>query len=219
MNTKVKGFVLSTNDYQDADKLASFFSYELGVITVKFGGVKKQNAKYKMVCQPFCLCELDIAKKNTFYTVTSATIMDTHYDLLKDYDKTICAFIVADIIRTVLPKEKAEPEGFVFALQALMGIQESAFVGLKNFMLRFLQSQGMEVSIGADSKFIYLDKYEGDIVTERNQNTVSIDKKVYDFLSSDEPTDRKIMLSACRLLNTIFTIKLDIELKTFAQLM
>lgn len=218
MNTKVKGFILSTNDYQDADKLASFFSYELGVITVKFSGVKKQNAKYKMVCQPFCLCELDLAQKNTFYTVTSANVLDSHYDLLKDYDKTICAFIVTDIIRTVLPKEKSEPEVFVFALQALMGIRENAFVGLKNFMLRFLQSQGMDVLIGTDDKFVYLDKYEGDIVTERNQNTVSLDKKVYDFLSSDQPTDRKVMISACRLLNTIFAIKLDIELKTFAQL-
>ena len=45
METKVKGIILSTKDYLEADKIASIFSYEYGIISAKFVGVKKEKAK------------------------------------------------------------------------------------------------------------------------------------------------------------------------------
>ena len=60
MDEKVKGIIVKLTDYQDADKLASIFTFEQGLITAKFNGVKKDKAKYKSVAQPFVFAEFVI---------------------------------------------------------------------------------------------------------------------------------------------------------------
>lgn len=219
MNTKVKAIILSTKDYGEADKLASVFCFEIGIITVKFNGVKKPNSKYKNVCQPFCFCELDLAQKNNYFTVTQAYILDNHFGLVSDYDKTVCAFIVSDILLTIVPKAKVENELFALAIKTFEFIEKnSAFVGLKNFVISFISLQGVGLDLDLQSKYKYLDKQEGNFVEEKNLNCVQIDNNVYDFLNSGEELSRRIMLSACRLLSMCLAIKFDYEIKSFSLL-
>ena len=45
MDEKTQGIILKLIDYKDADKLASIFTFNFGIITAKFVGVKKEKAK------------------------------------------------------------------------------------------------------------------------------------------------------------------------------
>ena len=63
MDVKDKGIIIKLTDYLEADKLASVFSLQQGIITAKFAGVKKEKAKFKAVAQPFCFADFDLAEK------------------------------------------------------------------------------------------------------------------------------------------------------------
>ena len=49
---KTQGLVLKLIDYKDADKLASVFTFDFGIVTAKFVGVKKEKAKISPLCFP-----------------------------------------------------------------------------------------------------------------------------------------------------------------------
>ena len=76
MDTKAKGVVIKLNDYKDADKLASIFTIEYGIITAKFVGVKKEKAKMKAVAQPFALAEFTMSEKAGNKVITGADLLD-----------------------------------------------------------------------------------------------------------------------------------------------
>ena len=103
MDTKIKGFILNTKDYKDADKIATIFSYEQGIINAKFVGVKKEKAKLKALSQPFTFAEFELMSKKDFYTVKTGTVMDNFPQIISDYTKTISAFILVDILKSILP--------------------------------------------------------------------------------------------------------------------
>ena len=121
---KVQGIVLKLTDYKEADKLASIFTLEHGVITAKFTGVKKEKAKLKALAQPFVFAEFNLTSKGNLKQVINATLMDNFYPILTDYNKTICAYIVLDIINSILPQNKAENELFVLTLNTLKNIEK-----------------------------------------------------------------------------------------------
>ena len=47
MDTKVKGIILKLTDIKEADKLASIFSLEQGIISANFRGIRKEKSKLK----------------------------------------------------------------------------------------------------------------------------------------------------------------------------
>ena len=84
---KTKGLVIKLNDYKDADKLASIFTFDYGVITAKFVGVKKEKAKLKSVAQPFVFADFVLNESGNNKTVTSASVVDSFYNILPEkYD-------------------------------------------------------------------------------------------------------------------------------------
>lgn len=216
MDAKVKGIILSTKDYMEADKIASIFSYEQGVISAKFVGVKKEKAKLKALAQPFTLAEFELISKKDFNTVKTGVVIDNFPQIISDYTKTICAFVLVDIIKTILPRNKQESDLFLLCVNALKKIeQEDAYQSLIEFIITFIGEQGEELNLFSTENRVYLDKNIGDFVPIPNMYTVEIDKKVFNALSV--PTSNESIKKSClKLLNTILMLKYDIELKSFS---
>ena len=216
MDAKVKGIILSTKDYMEADKIASIFSYEQGVISAKFVGVKKEKAKLKALAQPFTLAEFELISKKDFNTVKTGVVIDNFPQIISDYTKTIYAFVLVDIIKTILPRNKQESDLFLLCVNALKKIeQEDAYQSLIEFIITFIGEQGEELNLFSTENRVYLDKNIGDFVPIPNMYTVEIDKKVFNALSV--PTSNESIKKSClKLLNTILMLKYDIELKSFS---
>ncbi len=230
MDTKVKGIIIKLSNYKEADKLASIFSLEEGIITAKFTGVKKEKAKFKAVAQPFCFADFVLNTKADSNTVTSANIIDNFFGITANYQKTICAYIVLDILQSILPKQKTEQEIFVLTIKALKDIeQKNEYISLINFILQFINFSGMKVEFDC-SGTILLDKDTGNFTSAKSLWTVPIDKKVYNLLKvindSGEENERDevlekleysetILKQALRLTNSIMLAKFGVELKTF----
>ena len=216
MDTKAKGIILNTKDYLEADKIASIFSYEQGIISAKFVGVKKEKAKLKALAQPFTLAEFELITKKDFHTVKQGVVIDNFPQIINDYNKTICAFILVDIIKSIVPKNKPEQELFLLTANALKKIeQEDAMQSLIEFIINFEALMGEELNIFQTEQRVYLDKQVGDFVPKPNMYAVEIDKKVFNALSV--PTNNESIKKSClKLLNTILSIKYDVELKSFS---
>lgn len=229
METKEKGLILKTTDYKDADKLASVFSFEQGKTTLKFVGVKKDKAKMKAVCQPFVFAEFMVAEKGSSKTVISASIIDDFSKILTNYNKTICGYIVLDIISTILPKQKCEQDLFLLTLASLKNIEESnEYLSTIDYILKFLNFTGVGLEI-VDGDYVYLDKLIGNFSTKKELDSMQIEKKVYSIIKqvysnfdeiknvdlSNLNLTENTLKQALRLLHIIISIKFNETIKSF----
>ena len=215
-DTKVKGIILKLTDYKDADKLASLFTLEQGIITVKFTGVKKEKAKLKAVAQPFVFADFTISEKGNNKTVTSADIIDNFYAILTDYQKTI----VLDIIKSIIPAQKQEKDLFVLTLNALKVIEQTnELVATINYILKFVKFSGMELQF-PNTEYVYLDALTGNFSNTRDVGFSQIDKKVYLTLKAinngqEVENNQTILKQILRLLHNIIFLKFNEDIKSF----
>lgn len=241
MDEKVKGIVLKLTDYKEADKLASIFTLEQGIITAKFVGVKREKAKLKAIAQPFVFAEFNLHKIGNLNQVTSAMLIDNFYQTLLSYEKTICSYIVLDIVNSIIPQNKPENDLFLLTLNALKNIEtQNEYVATIDYILKFISFSGMGLEF-PENEYVYLDKSSGDFSAERNLNSLQIDKKVYKILkniaknteneqknaeklqifenlqnNSNENTT--ILKQILRLLHNILFIKFNEDIKSFSYL-
>lgn len=220
MEERLKGIVLKTIDYKEADKLASIFTFEHGLISAKFTGVKKEKAKLKAFTQPFVFADFILNKSGNLRTVTSASLLDNFSGIIASYEKTICGYIVLDIIRSILPSEKEEQDMFLLTLSALKNIEEKdEKISTIDFILKFINFAGLGLSFDLD-KIIYLDKTTGNFTNKKEYNSVQIDKKVYSLIKNIndglEVAEKNNSFSqALRLLHNILYIKFNVDIKSF----
>ena len=182
MDTKVKGIIIKLIDYKDADKLAQIFSFDEGVITAKFVGVKKEKAKFKAVAQPFVFAEFVLSVKGEHKTVTSVEMIDPFDKLLLGYSRTMAGYVILDMIRRLIPEGKPEQDIFLLTLSTLKRLEkEDVNSTLIDYIIKFIDMQGMAIEF-PNSKYVYLDNLTGNFSTTRTINSTEIDKKVYSYL-------------------------------------
>ena len=177
-----QGIVLKLIDYKDANKLASIFTFHHGITTAKFTGIKKEKAKLKAVAQPFVLADFTFSKTRSNKTVTGANMIDNFYQILANYNKTICGYIVLDVVKTLLPENQPEQDLFLITVASLKNIEtQNEYVATIDFLLKFLNFSGVGIEV-PETDYVFLDKSTGDFTTTRNLYSVEIDKKVYSTL-------------------------------------
>lgn len=220
MDEKTQGLVIKLIDYKDADKLASIFTYDLGVITAKFRGVKKEKAKLKAIAQPFTFADFNIGKIANNKVVTSALLIDNFYNILNNYNKTICGYIILDIIKSILPEKKPEKDLFLLTISTLKNLEENnEYIATINYILKFLNFSGVGVEF-IEADYVYFDKSTGDFTTKNTLNCMQIDKNVYKILKQINnqeivEANENILKQILRLLHNIIFIRLDEDIKSF----
>lgn len=221
MDEKTQGLVLKLIDYKDADKLASIFTFDHGIITAKFVGVRREKAKLKALAQPFTFADFNFTTRAGNKVVAGANMIDNFYHLMMDYNKTICGYIVLDIIKSLLPENKPEQDIFVLSVSSLKKIEEeNEFVATIDFILKFLNFSGVGIEF-IETDYVYLDMTTGDFLKNRTTNSVQIDKNVYKMLASinngncENLENEHALMQCIRLLRNIIQIRFGIEIKSF----
>lgn len=220
MDEKVKGIIVKLIDYKDADKLASIFTLEQGVVLAKFGGVKRDKAKFKAVAQPFTFAEFNLSSKGKNKTVTSADVIDDFAIIKTDYNKTICGYIVLDIIKSILPTEKQEQDLFLLTISTLKEMEEkNEYVTLIKYILKFILFSGMGQEL-PECDYVHFDKTSGDFSKTASINSMQIDKKVYATLrainnNQNIEINETILKQILRLLHNMIYIKFNEDIKSF----
>ena len=212
---KTKGIILSTSDYGEADKIALVFSLEYGKISIKFNGVRKQTAKLKILTQPFSYVELECFKRGDYFTVKTGALIDCFPQITVKYSRTICAYIISEIISKILPKNKIEPEIFLCVVESFDAVEkEDEYFSTIKFILRFFDLLGEKLSTDINSNHIYIDLNLGNFSSERTFNSIEIDKKCYKALTEKADTNTNKM--TLKMLNNIIRAKYDVEINSFS---
>ncbi len=160
MEIKTDAIVLQTVDYKDNDKILTLFSPSLGKITAGIRGVKKPQAKLAFSAQPFCFAEYVLAEKSGRYTITSAYLHESFFELRIDIVRFYAACAAAEVCRSIL-QENEQYDGlfiaFIECLKALSLAQEDVAETLISFLLVALRESGYPLDLS------YLEECDGDI--------------------------------------------------------
>jgi len=97
---KTNALCIKTEDYKEADKMLTLLTPQ-GKIFAVARGVKKEKARLKNICQPFCLAEFLIAPRGKFNIITNATLLEQNASILKDYDVFEKASIILKIANQI----------------------------------------------------------------------------------------------------------------------
>ena len=220
MDYIVKGIVVKTVNYKEADKIASIFTLEEGVITARFSGVRRANAKLKAMSQPFSLCEFSINKTKNHRTITSAFVIDLFNNLTTDYSRMICGYVVLDMIKSILMEEKVEREIFLSTINAFKNIETfNPYIATIDYILKFLNFSGLEVQY-IDAPYVYLSRATGEFSSTRDEFSYEIDKNVYSTLrlinfNKQVEENNSIFIKILKMLHNIIYAKCNVDIKSF----
>lgn len=151
---KFTGIVLKSVDYKEKDKLITIFSLELGKITATLKGVKQEKAKLKFAAMPFCFAEFVANNKNGFLTITECSQIESFYNIISTYPKSVAGFLMLEISCIIMQKQPDE-RWFLTLINFLkeleFGKTDENLIELK-FMLETLNKVGYGLSFDVCSE-------------------------------------------------------------------
>lgn len=220
MEKKEKIIIIKSIDYLENDKIVTGFGYESGIIAFKARGIKKQKSKLKPAMQPLTFCETEFLQRGEYLTLKQAKILDSNGYLLTDFDKMQSAFIVLDILQTILPQKKAEPQIFDLVLQSFLSMKSisNTYISVIDFMFKFAQVEGNAIIDKNIDLFkdVFLDYHSGQL-----SNSVVTGEKVSKKLIEDlqkiflnEDLDKLSAKNILILMRKIYKLKFDVNIKT-----
>lgn len=221
MDSIVKGIVLKTVNYKEADKIASIFTLEEGIIPAKFSGVRRDKAKLKAMSQPFSFCEFGVNKTKEHRTITSANPIDLFNNILADYNRMMCGYVVLDMLRSILPEEKPETELFLQTVNSLKNIETSEpLTATIDYILKFMYYSGVGI-VFPESNYIYLSRVTGEFSTSRDEFSYEVDRRVYLTLKAINygeviDTNPKILNQILKMLHNIIYAKFNVDITSFS---
>lgn len=98
---KVKGIVIKEVQYKDNDKIITILTDTLGKVSCIAKGAKKTNSPILANAQYLVYNEFVLYKRNNFYYINSATVVDTFYNLRVDLDKLEIVFDFTRLLQKV----------------------------------------------------------------------------------------------------------------------
>lgn len=233
MDTKVKGLVIKSKDYNEADRLLTILSAERGKIYVRSKGVKKQSSKLKGFCQNFCLADFELQEVKSGFILTGAKSIDFFFELSENYDKYTYACAILEILDKICRENIPYAHLLIDSLKSLRLLNYfdiSPVLVLNKFILSLLRHEGIDFDTAICNNCktpimseAYLDLTAGDILCPvcRGVNSIMVDRAVLStikILSSTSfdrlgtiKTAKNILLSTCMLLSTYLAEKYDIS--------
>ena len=117
-----KAIVLKSSDYKEHDKRLLLFTECSGVLPCVIKGVKKPKAKLKFAAEVFGFNEYQLVEKNGFYTVASASSIESLFNLTRDTDSFLAASAMLEVAQKTVGEAQASPQLFIKLLKAFKAI-------------------------------------------------------------------------------------------------
>ncbi|MCL2145005.1 MAG: DNA repair protein RecO [Endomicrobia bacterium] len=142
----IKGLVLNSSIYSEADKLINVYSYEWGKIQAVVPSAKKIAAKLAAATEPLTESEFMVFQSHPSMRpkITGANIINNNTAVKTDFKKNIYALYAAEISDKFTPFNMGNTEKYDLIVRALqlLGNCNSPQKVLTAFVLRFLKLSG-----------------------------------------------------------------------------
>ena len=108
MLTKVQGLILRTVDFKEADRLATIFTKEMGVITAIAKGARSLRSRQMSSTMQFCYGSYVLYQKGEFYWIKEAELIESFFDLRADIERLALAQYLCEVLCYVTVEEEEE---------------------------------------------------------------------------------------------------------------
>ena len=98
MYTTARGVVIKETHYNEADKILTVFTHELGKISVFAKGVKKLKSKLMAGCQLFSYSEFMLFETKSMYGIAQCERIDVFPELRQDLEELCFAAYFCDLL-------------------------------------------------------------------------------------------------------------------------
>ncbi|MGI5891577.1 MAG: DNA repair protein RecO [Bacillota bacterium] len=145
-NYELQALIIRTRNFQENDKLITFFSVEKGKRTALAKGVLKEKSTLRGVVQPFCHCQLAFAKsRGSLDIITQGQVIEPFLALRSDLERIAYASYIAELIDIGMPDNKANIDIFALLLAAfsLLEMHDDLPLVRHFFELRLLENMGL----------------------------------------------------------------------------
>ena len=140
---KADAIVIRTREYNEADKLITLFSREYGKLEAVAKGVRKPKSKQRGGTQLFTYADFLLYKGKSLDTVSQVHPRESFIHLWEDFDRTIAASGIAELLDISTTREQPEPELFTLTLGFLFLLKHvDPYIAQASFALRLLKIQG-----------------------------------------------------------------------------
>lgn len=122
---------LGAEDYKESDKLVRLVTPDLGVVRAHMRGVKKEKAKLKFAAMPFAFCEYSLIRRGGFYTVKTASPIESLLSVTRSPD----TFVVASVILETTAEATGETPAPALFVKLLEGLKKLMYSGAEPYSL------------------------------------------------------------------------------------
>lgn len=121
MLTVVTGLIIRTADVKESDRLVSIFTEEQGVITAIAKGARSVKSRQMSATLQFCYGRYVLYKKNDFYWLKEAELIESFFDIRKRLEGLALASYICEVLSDVAISE-ADRELLRLSLNSLYAI-------------------------------------------------------------------------------------------------
>jgi DNA repair protein RecO (recombination protein O) len=140
---KADALVIRSREYGEADRLITLFSREYGKLEAIAKGVRKPKSTQRGGTQLFTYGEFLLYRGKTLDTVNQAQPRESFSHLWNDFDRTIAASGIAELLDISTTREQPEPELFTLTLSFLFLLKYlDPYLAQVAYALRLIDLQG-----------------------------------------------------------------------------
>ena len=149
MEEKIRCVTVRGTNYKESDKILTLFTLEKGKIAVSARGVRKANAKWKSVAEPFCFSESVLVEKAGRYTLKESETLDSFYPLRTDMEKYYSACSALEFTNAFM-QDNMVAEGYFLLLVSFLKDLAYGEKKPKNLLIKFLYDALSEVGFAGN---------------------------------------------------------------------
>lgn len=150
-NISVYGTVLHYADYRENDKMLSLLTAQMGLISVIARGSKRPKSPLLLATELFVTGEFMLFENKQRYTLVSASIEKTFYDLRLSPQKLACGTLMLQVCRSIVQENEDSVSIFQrlqTALQKMEELPEEKAIGVCNtFLFQIIDIAGFKPRI------------------------------------------------------------------------
>lgn len=140
---KADAIVIRSREYGESDRLITLFSREKGKIEAIAKGVRKPKSTQRGGTQLFTYGDFLLYSGKSLDTVNQAQPKESFIHLWNDFDRTIAASGIAELLDISTTREQPEPELFTLTLSFLFLLKHlDPYIAQAAYSLRLLDAQG-----------------------------------------------------------------------------
>jgi DNA repair protein RecO (recombination protein O) len=127
---ETEAVVLRTYRLGEADKIASLFTRQLGRLRAVAAGAQRPKSRYGGTLEPLSYVRLWIFERENrdLLRINSAELIESFFDMQKDYRVQVAAQFVAEVADRFLPEREVNDRAFRLLLAVLRAMKRSGEV-------------------------------------------------------------------------------------------